>query len=233
MAPGVAAVFGAGWAAAGAGRAVGAGAGVGEIGAGGAAGGLGLEQGGSGAEHAGLVAQVQDGGVGVVVADGAEEVAAGLVEVGAQDQAGGGDVEAGAGEQAFPDFFGGKLGEAGEGWEPEGVDLHGAKVVGAVGVVVDDADVAALDRLDGGQHPGGQGVGLGDQGHAGEEGRGHGGLVLVSRLVVEWVSRWVGRCGAGVGGDGSGSGDVGRDGAVRQSARSGLPAVDGWPGCQM
>ena len=87
----------------------------------------------------------------MVVADGQHEVAAGLDQVGVQDGDGGGRAEAVAGPEPLVDLGRFESGVARERSDPQRVDLHRPEVVGAVGVAMHGAQLAALDGLDAGQ----------------------------------------------------------------------------------
>ncbi len=109
-------------------------------------------------------------GVRVVVADRSQQIAIGLIEVGAHDRAGRRYVEAGLFDQPVADDRGREARIGIERGKPDRIDLHHAKIGRAIRVGAYETGASALDRLDRGQHARWQSVEMRHQCHAGEIG---------------------------------------------------------------
>jgi general secretion pathway protein G len=128
----------------------------------------------------------------MVVTDRQHQVATRLVQVGAQDRRGRGDVEAAIIDQALADLPFTHAGDLCEIGEPARVDLHDAKVLRAVAVRMNRADITAFHGLNRWQHARRQVIERRCGGHAGEQRNTHRrgsrhterGFTLLELLVV-------------------------------------------------
>ena len=109
----------------------------------------------------------------VVISDRRQEVASGLVERKTQDGACYRDVEAGLSDQCRAQAPLGEAGATGQYREPGSVDLHWTKIVGAVSVVRDAAEMPGFDPLDGGERLRRQVIEGCHRHHAGQQRRRH------------------------------------------------------------
>jgi len=125
------------------------------------------------AQHFAPILLVEDRGVGMVVADGAQQVAAGFVQVRPHDRASRRNVETRAVGQAIAHDVRRKPGVEDEGREPARVDLHQPEIGGAVAVLMHQAWAASLHGLDRRQHARRQGIDMRNERHTGEIGDAH------------------------------------------------------------